>query len=146
MKESTRKKAVYVVSALALTWALANMDNSENITPEIPEAARPEIASKVLPSANKLVINVVEKQKLAWGTDPFRHKKAPNVKPTSRATKPVWKLGGILYNSTSPVAYINKKAIRVGDIVNNARVVAIDKKSVTLELEGNRFTIKVTRG
>lgn len=146
MKESTRKKAVYVVSALALIWALANMDNSENITPEIPEAARPEIASKVLPSADKLVINVVEKQKLAWGTDPFRHKKAPNVKPTSRATKPVWKLGGILYNSTSPVAYINKKAIRVGDIVNNARVVAIDKKSVTLELEGNRFTIKVTRG
>lgn len=146
MKETTRKKVVYVVSALALIWALANMGNSDKDSPEIPETARPVIASKVLPSADKLVINVVEKKKLAWGTDPFRHKKTTKAKPTPTAAKPVWKLGGILYNSKSPVAYINKTAIRVGDIVNKARVVAISKKSVTLELEGNRFTIKVTRG
>lgn len=146
MKESTRKKITYIVSALALTWALANFDSDNKDFPEIPEAAQPAIASKVLPSADKLVINVVEKQKLAWGNDPFRRKKNQKAKPTPKATKPVWNLGGILYNSTSSVAYINNRAIRVGGIVNNARVIAIDRKSVTLELDGNRFTIQVTRG
>ena len=47
-----------------------------------------------------------------------------------------FKLQGIFYRPASPSAVVNTKTVFVGDRIANARVKAIDKQSVTLEVAG----------
>ena len=51
--------------------------------------------------------------------------------------KPVsFRLQGIFYRPGSSSAVVNSKTVFVGDKVSNAKVKAIDKQSVTIELAG----------
>lgn len=47
-----------------------------------------------------------------------------------------FKLQGIMFKPSDPVALINKKKVRIGDDVEGAQVVAIDRQSVTLKKGG----------
>lgn len=47
-----------------------------------------------------------------------------------------FKLQGIFYRPTNPSAVVNSKTVFVGDHIANAKVKAIDKQSVTLEVAG----------
>ncbi len=55
--------------------------------------------------------------------------------------KPVFpelKLQGIFYRLNNPSALISGKNVRVGDLVQGAKVIAIERTSVTLEFKGER--------
>ena len=97
------------------------------------------------PATPKLV-NVEQKAKEPWGSDPFLRKKV-DKRPTGDTRKSLkWQLSGILYNSTSPVAIINNERVRRGDGVGGARVVSIQKTNVTLEHNGKKMTLTVSKG
>jgi hypothetical protein len=84
-----------------------------------------------------------------WGTDPFRmgapQREALTAAHVVKRASLVWELNGIIYSETLPFAYVNHKSVKVGDIVNHATVVAIERKAVTLELDGRRFKISLNK-
>ena len=151
MSESTRKKIIAGVMVVVIIWGYSNLKPSEEThprptrTPETPVSVQPAPRPPKSPAAPKLV-NVEQQAKEPWGADPFR------VKPRSGATgkraqkKPKWRLSGILYNAQTPIAIINKKQVKTGQTINDAKVVKIDKKAVTLEHNGKRMTLTVTKG
>jgi hypothetical protein len=51
---------------------------------------------------------------------------------------PDLKLQGVFYRPADPSALINSKTVRRGDTVQNARVIAISKSTVTVEWQGER--------
>ena len=150
MSESTRKKVIAGVLIVAVIWGYFNLRPAAK---DKPVASRPSAAAVVpnptpqvqAPPAPKLV-NIEDKSKEPWGTDPFRvTRKAGNTDPTPYKARK-WLLSGILYNAHSPAAVINKKHVTIGDIVDDAKVLKIDKKAVTLEHNGSKMTITVTKG
>jgi len=74
------------------------------------------------------------------------HTAPPPVTPAPTATvanPPVavngpLKVQGIFYTAKNPAAVINSKMVHVGDQVGDAKVIAIDKDSVTLESDGRK--------
>ncbi len=59
---------------------------------------------------------------------------------------PGWKLSAIVFSHSLPMAIVNGKTVRVGDIVDRAKVVSIDQKKVTLLYNGANIEIKVGKG
>lgn len=53
-----------------------------------------------------------------------------------------WRLASTLVSDGRRVAIINDRAVRVGDRVEGARVVAIRSGGVELDYRGRRFTIR----
>jgi len=53
------------------------------------------------------------------------------------------RLQGIFYRTGSPLAIINGKTVGVGDLYHGLRVVAIDRHSVTLALDGEQKIFKL---
>jgi type II secretory pathway component PulC len=92
------------------------------------------------------LVNVEQQAKEPWGADPFRVKARSGKKNGKARKKPRWQLSGILYNNQHPVAIINKRQVRTGETINDAKVLKIDKKAVTLEHNGKQMTLTVTKG
>jgi hypothetical protein len=44
------------------------------------------------------------------------------------------------------MAFLNDRTVGVGDTVDEARVVAIDRETVTLEYRGRRIVLTVSKG
>lgn len=66
---------------------------------------------------------------------------APAADPAPGAARPEFPkltLRGIFYSPTRPSALINGKPVFVGNVVSGARVVTIERDSVTVEFEGER--------
>jgi hypothetical protein len=61
---------------------------------------------------------------------------APVESAPETGTIPGYKLQGIFYRPSNPSAVINSKTVFLGDRIANAKVKAIDRQSVTLDLEG----------
>lgn len=145
MTERTRKILVFSFAAAALGWSLMNMGDDKrprSAAAEPPAAA----AAAAAPSKPAPQIDTEHYRSLPWGRDPFRAKR-----PKVRVVKPpqkelTWICSGILYNPRSPSAFINGRAVQVGDIVDSAKVVAITRESVTLNYRGREFSIQVSRG
>ncbi|MFA5198612.1 MAG: hypothetical protein WC432_03600, partial [Candidatus Omnitrophota bacterium] len=78
--------------------------------------------------------------------DPFRTyliKDEPEVKPqeTGLPVKPDFdisklQLQGVVWGVKNPQAIINGKVVSVGDLIEGAEIVSIDKKGVTLSING----------
>ena len=151
MSESTRKKVILGLLVVSVIWGYNNLkpaskDRSVEKRPDVTATvASTGQAVKPAPAVPKLV-NIEKKAQEPWGEDPFRVQRgARRVEPKSpRARK--WQLSGILYNSQAPVAIINNQQVRIGDMVDDARVLKIDKKAVMLEHNGTKMTITVTKG
>ena len=142
MNDKLRKKIVYACLALAVIWGFYNIDfNDESVPEEQTRAAGAVLKSNpVLETVTPE--ELAAKENLDWGQDPFR------TKVYSRRAKPAgqWVVSGILYNKTSPLAYINAQPVRKGDTVDNARVIDIEKDYVTLEYGGSKQKIYVLEG
>ncbi|MEW6412941.1 MAG: hypothetical protein AB1483_10800 [Candidatus Zixiibacteriota bacterium] len=148
MSESTRKKIIAALMVAALIWGY------NNFKPESPQpverqqsasVAQPAAPTAPAPAKPKLV-NVEQKSKEPWGSDPFRVVKGAAAQTHSRVSALKWKLSGIFYNSDSPVAIINNKRVKAGDTVSEAKVISIDKETVKLQYNGNTMTLTVTKG
>ena len=80
-----------------------------------------------------------EKQKdLPWGRDPF----IPPPSGITDAGKEL-ELTAILYGTREPSAIINKKIVKVNDIIGNQKIVDIRKDYVILQHNGRSFRLEL---
>ncbi len=147
MTTATRQKAVYAALVVAVIWGGYNLLGTKPKPPLGPVEVEIPVTVPTAPTA--VHIDQQELQRIAaadWSNDPFRTPIKVTPKQADKPKKDLkWVLSGIVYNDRAPMAVINKKTVRAGDVVDNARVVTINQKSVLLECNGNRFTLKVTK-
>lgn len=67
----------------------------------------------------------------------------PNVAQPPKKPQPDFRLQGIIYTSMRPTAIVNGQAVRSGDHVDGATVVAVGKTGVMLEIKGQRRTLEL---
>lgn len=149
MNEQLRKKIIFGVLALAIVWAWFNIGDQKDSTaneynvPTIQPLSPAQAGTATEPKSD---IDTLALQNADWGADPFR---AATKRTYSkyRSTRPLsWKLTGIMYSHEQPLAYINNKMVKIGDLVDDARVVKIDRDRVTLEHNNRKITLTVARG
>lgn len=141
MSEKTRKRIVYLALVAAIVWGAYNfLGRRHTIEIAAPETIQPATAQSS-PTGSGEHPDILADTDRPWGSDPFRTRHT-----ASGHSGPAWVLTGIVYNSTSPLAYINRKAVREGESIDNAKVMKIERKSVTLKYQGSEFTIRVSRG
>ncbi len=153
MTEKTRKKIVFFTLPLAIIWAVYNYQPSDKKTsPQQQDntsaATTDPAATSYTPTQNhvpKKLIDIEKYEKLSWGEDPF-HAQALQPKQAKQAVQHDFILSGIIYNATNPVAIINKKPVKAGDTVDNAKVINIARNKVVLDCCGKRITLTVARG
>jgi len=148
MSEKARKRLIFATLPLVVIWAVFNIP-SEKQTPVVSQpVARiaPEIQAVAPAPLGAGLINVQDRASQSWGADPFRTNSyesgATGLVPQPRE----WTLKGIVYTEDNPLAFINQKSVRVGDIVNEAEVLVINKKSVILKFEDQEITLAVNKG
>ncbi len=150
MNEKKRKMIVYVVAAISLTWSAFNyqFDKPKPINQNKVEAAKQMTLSETAPKTNFVSMKV--EQEKEWGRNPFRpwirRSNTSINRSKSNNSNLAWIVGGILYSPNSPLAYINGQAVKTGDTINGATVIAIDKKTITLEHKGKIFTLGINKG
>lgn len=142
MTASRRRQILYVVLGLAVVWGIHNYKKPRGRT--APQTTSAPAAALTMPAPQTAIsqIDVAANIERPWGSDPFRAQKrtAENRAP---AEAPSWKLSGILYNENHPLAVINSRPVGVGDHVDGATVIDINKRNVTLEASGRRFNLTV---
>lgn len=146
MSEGLRKKLVYATLLLAIIWAVYNYPT----TPKKASVSEPPVRSiQPLPEpTGELVaqlIDIEQETSESWGKDPFRsYRSQKQLERTEKEHH--WVLRGIVYSDEDPLAFINRKSVRVGDLVDQARVVAIGRRSVTLDHNGQQIKLAVNKG
>jgi len=154
MTEQRRKIILFAALPIALVWGYYNLMVKPRGPALEPTAAFPHSTAVTAPgpasAADSLANALAAVKSQTWGVDPFRmgtRRQVPSYSaPVAKRTDMTWQLNGIIYNENAPFAYVNSRPVKVGDVVNSATVVAIDRKSVTLEVNGNRFTISLRKG
>ena len=150
MNEQLRKKLIFVALGLAIVWAAFNVGSKKSVAPTNSQATTilplspvtaGSASAKVAPTIDTLALIAAD-----WGDDPF-HGTMTRSSRNYRSTPVLsWKLTGIMYSHNQPLAYINHKMVKIGDLVDNARVVTIDRDTVTLEHNNRTITLTVSRG
>lgn len=145
MSESLRKKIVFATLPLAVIWAAFNWPATKK--PPQAEALAPQVVV-VTPTnqPNPTLIDIEREQAEPWGLDPFRTYTYRSPSSGTGNNQLEWVLGGIIYSNSNPLAFINSRSVRIGDKVGEATVVAIEKKSVTLEYRGRRLKLSLHKG
>ncbi len=143
MNEKTRQRIVFACLGLAIVWGTLNFGKSKKpISVPEPKTIKALEASTTTRTAQAL-IDVEQYEKEAWGKDPFRHyRKKKEITPVTLS----WNLSGIVYSPDNQIAVINNKTVRVGDRVDQARVIQIKKDQVLIEHHGSPVTLTVTKG
>lgn len=150
MSESLRKKIILTTLPLALVWAFFNFPTEKApVAPGPATTIAPLTQISVPASVTAQIpgqIKIVDKQSESWGQDPFRSY-SYRTKPAATGSQSLeWSLAGIIYNNVNPLAFINKKTVRIGDKVGNATVIAIEKESVTIEYRGRKIKLNLNKG
>ena len=145
MNDKMRKKIVFVALGLAIIWAFYNMNKKKSGT----ELAQQETQQQILSGSRtstipEKLIDVEKYQKTDWGRNPFKEPGQIALKTISNET--YWLLSGIIYSEKNPMAIINNKSLFIGDSVDEARVVSINRKEVTLDYKGKKLTLTVAKG
>lgn len=145
MKPDTRKLVIYSLFVAAAICGLFSLRNR----PDKPIAAVPispaesEAAPAVHPSKQ---IDIEKYSSMGWGRDPFVCNSNEVVDTTTAsASVPTWILGGILYDDLNPAAIINGRVVRAGESIKGALILKIEKNKVTLENNGGRFFLNLTK-
>lgn len=68
---------------------------------------------------------------------------SPLAQPAGPRPFPELKLQGIYYRLRDPSVMINGQTLEIGDLVENARVIRIERKEVTLELDGQQKVLRL---
>ena len=150
MNERTRKTLIFMTLPAALIWAIANLGGDKRTVvleaEEAPEMVEIQPVAASLNQPDPRLIDISAKSSEKWGKDPFRvDPKAPITKILARDDVG-WALSGIIFSAKDPIAFINGKTVRPGDIIDQAVVARIDKRSVTLTYNGRTLTLLVNKG
>jgi len=112
-----------------------------------PAVQRP--AAKAATARSTVIPNVDELRQMSWGADPFR-RQLPTASPKTTGNrannKPEWRLTGIFFSDSGPIAVINDKLVRVGETIDQAEIVDINKKQVTLRTGGKERILTLPNG
>ncbi len=148
MKTATRQRMVYVALGVAIIWGGYNLLWTEPRKPLPPVEV--DVPVQMPTTSVSVRIDKLDIEQIAaagWGHDPFKSTIKPRGHTTDKPKKDLkWILSGIVYNERAPMAVINRKTVRPGDVIDNARVVTINQKTVLMERNGKRFTLRVTKG
>ena len=148
MKTATRQRMVYVALAVGIIWGGYNLLWTEPRKPLPPVEV--DVPVQMPTTSTTVQIDKLDIERTAaagWGHDPFKSSIKPQSHTTDKPKKDLkWILSGIVYNEHAPMAVINRKTVRLGDVIDNARVVTINQKTVLMERNGKRFTLRVTKG
>jgi len=148
MKTATRQRMVYVALVVAIVWGGYNLLWTEPRKPLPPVEV--DVPVQMPTTSTAVQIDKLDIERIAaaeWGHDPFKSSIKPRGHTTDKPRKDLkWILSGIVYNERAPMAVINRKTVRPGDVIDNARVVTINQKTVLMERNGKRFTLRVTKG
>ena len=142
MSEKTRKKIVFAALFIAVIWGFYNFQwpqrpQTDSVSPTAaPASARNTQLNTLAPELVK------EKTDTNWGSDPFR---TSNGKSVSRQGGN-WIVTGILYNARSPLAYINRTPLRIGDTIDDACLTDIKRNYVILNYNGSDHKIYFSEG
>lgn len=157
MTESKRKLILAIALGAAVIWGYANEPWKSKSAPEPPSPAAQSLVAPgdgaPLAASQRIARSPVSTVELAalrnrqWGADPFFHPGArPKRKSPAKPASTSYRLKAILYNDTAPSAYLNNQAVRVGDTIDGATVLKIERRSVTLKRGDETFSIRVKRG
>ncbi|MDH3892037.1 MAG: hypothetical protein OEV49_13230 [candidate division Zixibacteria bacterium] len=148
MKAKTRQKIVIAALPAAMIWGAYNLFWTDQPEPAAPPAAAVQATAEITGSiAPPPGLDLERVEQARWGADPFRTVIKPSSKPADKPKEELKLiLSGIVFNDKSPMAVINKKSVRTGDSINGARIVSIDRNSVTVERNGRTFTLRVSKG
>jgi hypothetical protein len=145
MSEKQRKILIGICFVLALIYGLYNLpDSDKNKKAGTSNGNGPEITSENIASAVH-DIDIELYSSLDWGRDPFYRPADKKNAYTHAPVQPEWILNGILYDTISPAAVINKQIVRVGDSVDGAMIMNIEKQKVTLERNGSQFDLNISK-
>lgn len=155
MAVAKRQKIMYGILVVALLWGGWNFTHPRKRTVPPPENAAPSVETEPVtqPMLSKEVVASIEAQ--PWGRDPFstsssRHNAGTAQQTAAKqSTEPrsaSWSLTGIIDNGATPFAFINGKMVKVGDLVDQARVIKIERQKVTLSHNGNEILLRVNKG
>ncbi len=148
MNENLRKKIIYAILPLVIIWAFFNLKTADNKNEISGRLATIQEVAK----ANSTETSNREKLSLEydvknWGKDPFHTVKKQKVAPKKKAfNRPTWKLTGIMYNSSNPLAVINKKYVAEGEKVGSCKIIKIEQEKVIIEYNGQKYTLRVSKG
>jgi|CXWL01.1.fsa_nt_gi hypothetical protein len=166
MSEAQRQKMVYIFAGVivAVTLYVQFGLKVKIVTPDPipaiatvtidpvstiqPVAASTASATVTLTRRNSFVLNE------SWGSDPFAPRSIRRIargRDASQSNAPQlpildWRLGGIIYLPSKPVAYVNDQPVHVGQIIDGALVSEITKNSVVLNVRGERKTLTLGKG
>lgn len=151
MTERTRQKVIAGVMIASLIWAGVNYNSDTKKEQPVEQAKtiQPLDASKVKSTQHILSKNITDEySKKSWGRSPFVSTYSLTQSGTTAfAPETVgWNLSGIMFNKTSPVAVINKRPVKVGEIVDRAEVLAIEKDEVIIKIDDKQIKLKVSKG
>lgn len=151
MTEQRRRQIIYAALVMAVIYGLWNFAVGRRNTAPLPsEQTSAPAAAASAPSSDSIDVQAITSK--PWGRDPFRgttlsaSPTAPTRAAGADAERIYWILSGIVYNDTHPLAVINQSSVSVGDMIDGARVVKIERTKVTLEKSGSRFDLFVSKG
>jgi hypothetical protein len=152
MNERVRKTLVFLTLPAVVIWGIYNYPSETTTSPSAIENPTLEsdsgaVATVLAPQPDTRFINIEQQTAADWGLDPFRCGRIRATETAAPAGQQLsWVLKGIVYSAEAPVAYVNNHSVRVGDVVDKARVVEINKKSVTLDYNGRQIQLTVSKG
>lgn len=155
MNERTRKIIIFSTLPIALVWAYFTLSAKKTVVtpasgPALTTVAPLSAPAQTVQIADTALISRIRSQ--SWGSDPFRGrtvyhstetKSVPVVAQSDNQLSFV--LSGIMYSAQNPVAYLNGRAVTVGQKVNSATVISIERRAVILQIDGRRFTISLSK-
>ena len=148
MSEKTRKYLVYTCLGVAIIWAAFNYEPSKKIMANDNNLSVPQ--NEIIMQTQTITLSQVEIDRLRtsrWGADPFRAPISGQLYTPSKGTGfgPLH-LSGIVYRDNGSMAIINNRAVGVGDKIDGARIIRIERKKVTVVINGRRKSLTVAKG
>lgn len=157
MSDRLRKGVIYSTLPIALIWAYFSLFGSKPTT--APSAASDPALATVAPLSKPAAPTQVSDSAIfsrlkeqPWGVDPFRGRSVYHPPVIVSAVAPVsapvkgtlsFVLSGILFNSENPIAYVNGQPVKVGQTINSAKVISIERRAVILDINGRRLTLSI---
>lgn len=148
MSDGIRKKIIYIFFGLSVLYLFYNTrDNEPDRKANSPLSQESQFVVLDTNIKQTDIIDIEEKSNEEWGRNPFRfdHTAVKMIASAPRENK-VWKLSGIVYNNASPIAIINKKPVKIGETINNAKVIKINKENVIINYQGSEIVLNVSKG
>lgn len=150
MSEQMRTKIIAGFLFAALIWAGFSYKSESKKTPDAALQTIQALDSGVQTYKIKNnYINIKKYDTLSWGRSPFYLSSLSSLKRpqvTGKNETLSWILSGIVFNSKSPTAIINKRPVKIGDTIDKALVTQIDKKKVIIKYNQEIITLTVSKG